>query len=131
MSTSRPFWSGSRCLQAASKSLEEDWSHILYREALGIDRSIDILHHIRELPTPEDRATAVAKVQAVERRAMIDQQPQPGLLRLMNYLQSRGMRRALCTRNFEYVFILITLPLIHLYRQRSDSDPNLEPQYTI
>ncbi|KAJ5416003.1 hypothetical protein N7465_004698 [Penicillium sp. CMV-2018d] len=70
------------------------------REALGIDRSIDILQHIRELPTA-DQATAVAKVQAVERRAMADQKPQPGLVRLMDYLKSRGLRRALCTRNFE------------------------------
>ncbi|KAJ5454521.1 hydrolase [Penicillium daleae] len=71
------------------------------RDALDIDKSIDILHHIRELPTPEDRAAAVAKVQAVERRAMLEQQPQPGLSKLMDYLQSRGIRRALCTRNFE------------------------------
>ncbi|KAJ5972001.1 HAD-superfamily hydrolase subfamily IA variant 3 [Penicillium vulpinum] len=70
------------------------------REALGIDRSIDILQHIRELPVNE-QATAVSKVQAVERRAMINQQPQPGLVRLMDYLESRGLRRALCTRNFE------------------------------
>lgn len=34
---------------------------------------------------------------------MLYQQPQPGLVRLMDYLQSRGLRRALCTRNFEYV----------------------------
>lgn len=71
------------------------------REALGIDKSVDILHHIRDLPTPEDRAAAVAKVQAVERRAMLEQQPQPGLSKLMDYLKSRGLRRALCTRNFE------------------------------
>ncbi|KAJ5172949.1 hydrolase [Penicillium capsulatum] len=71
------------------------------RDALGIDSSTDILHHIRELPTREEHEAAIAKVQAVERRAMTDQQPQPGLLRLMDYLQSRGMRRALCTRNFE------------------------------
>ncbi|KAJ5729880.1 hydrolase [Penicillium malachiteum] len=70
------------------------------RDALGIDRSMDILHHINSLPV-EDRATAVAKIQAVERRAMIDQQPQPGLVQLMEYLQSRGLKRALCTRNFE------------------------------
>ncbi|KAJ5349781.1 hypothetical protein N7541_007508 [Penicillium brevicompactum] len=70
------------------------------REALGIDRSIDILDHIRELPAAE-RPTAVSKIQDVERRAMADQQPQPGLLRLMDYLESRGLRRALCTRNFE------------------------------
>lgn len=73
-----------------------------YRAALGIDRSTDILQHIRELPTA-DRDAAVSKVQAVERRAMVDQQPQPGLVRLMDYLESRGLRRALCTRNFEYV----------------------------
>ncbi|OQD74684.1 hypothetical protein PENDEC_c010G00985 [Penicillium decumbens] len=71
------------------------------REALGIDRSVDILDHIRHLPTAEDQAAAVAKVQAVERRAMLDQQPQPGLARLMDYLQSRSLRRGLCTRNFE------------------------------
>lgn len=73
------------------------------RAALGIDRTIDILHHIRELPTPEEQATAVAKIRAVEQRAMLEQQPQPGLLRLMDYLQSRSVRRALCTRNFESV----------------------------
>lgn len=33
---------------------------------------------------------------------MLEQQPQPGLVRLMDYLQTRGLRRALCTRNFEY-----------------------------
>ncbi|KAJ5779636.1 HAD-superfamily hydrolase subfamily IA variant 3 [Penicillium paradoxum] len=70
------------------------------REALGIDRSIDILEHIRQLPASE-RPAAVSKVQAVERRAMIDQQPQPGLLQLMEYLKTRGLQRALCTRNFE------------------------------
>lgn len=76
------------------------------REALGIDSSVDILHHIRELPTTEDQAAAVAKVQAVERKAMLDQQPQPGLARLMDYLKSRSLRRGLCTRNFEYAFPL-------------------------
>jgi hypothetical protein len=78
------------------------------REALGIDRSTDILHHIRDLPTAEDQAAAVAKVQAVERRAMLAQQPQPGLSRLMDYLQSRSVRRGLCTRNFEYVLLYPT-----------------------
>ncbi|KAJ5564723.1 hypothetical protein N7513_000965 [Penicillium frequentans] len=71
------------------------------RDALGIDKSIDILYHIQGLPTAEDRTAAVAKIQAVERRAMMDQVPQPGLVVLMEYLQSRGLRRALCTRNFE------------------------------
>jgi len=72
------------------------------RSALGIDKSTDILEHIRSLPTEEDRTEAVAKVQAIEREAMLAQQPQPGLVDLMDYLEKRNIRRALCTRNFEY-----------------------------
>ncbi|KAJ5217105.1 hydrolase [Penicillium chermesinum] len=71
------------------------------RDALGIDSKTDILHHIRSLPSDTERAVATEKVRAVERRAMVEQEPQPGLTRLMDYLQSRGLRRALCTRNFE------------------------------
>ncbi|KAJ9253957.1 hypothetical protein DTO207G8_3818 [Paecilomyces variotii] len=71
------------------------------RAALGIDKSVDILEHIRGLPTLKDRMKAVSKVQAIEREAMLKQQPQPGLVKLMDYIESRGMRRALCTRNFE------------------------------
>ncbi|KAJ5814812.1 hydrolase [Penicillium riverlandense] len=84
------------------------------RSALGIDRSIDILQHIRDIPTTEERAAAVAKIQAVERRAMLEQQPQPGLVRLMEYLQSRGLKRALCTRNFE-------APVMHLIQSHLPS----------
>ncbi|KAF7717617.1 Uncharacterized protein PECH_005350 [Penicillium ucsense] len=71
------------------------------RDALGIEESVDILNHIRDLPTAEERDAAIARVQDVERRAMLGQEPQPGLVKLMDYLQSRGLRRALCTRNFE------------------------------
>ena len=39
---------------------------------------------------------------------MSSQQPQPGLVQLMDYLQARGVRRALCTRNFEYAFPALT-----------------------
>lgn len=60
------------------------------------------------------RTAAVEKVRAVERRAMMDQQPQPGLVQLMDYLQSRGVRRALCTRNFEYgLFPISRSPVSH------------------
>lgn len=75
--------------------------------ALGIDRSVDILDHIRALPTDEARIEAVAKIQAVEREAMLAQQPQPGLVELMDYLEKKNLRRALCTRNFEYVFFVL------------------------
>jgi phosphoglycolate phosphatase-like HAD superfamily hydrolase len=48
--------------------------------------------------SPQSRA--VAAIQAIERRAMTSQRPQPGLQRLMAYLQRQGVRKALCTRNF-------------------------------
>lgn len=73
------------------------------RKALGIDKKVDILHHIRDLPTAAERTAAAEKIKAIEREAMRHQQPQPGLVDLMDYLQSRGLHRALCTRNFECV----------------------------
>jgi phosphoglycolate phosphatase-like HAD superfamily hydrolase len=48
--------------------------------------------------SPQSRA--VAAIKAIERNAMTSQHPQPGLGELMTYLESRGMRKALCTRNF-------------------------------
>ncbi|GAM36315.1 HAD superfamily hydrolase [Talaromyces pinophilus] len=79
------------------------------RSALGIDQKTDILEHIRNLPTEQARTDAVAKVQAIEREAMLAQQPQPGLVTLMDYLEKKGIRRALCTRNFE-------APVTHLLK---------------
>jgi len=76
---------------------------------LGIDKSVDIISHIRSLPTLKDQASALAKIQAIEREAMVKQTPQPGLVELMDYLKSRGLKRALCTRNFEG-------PVSHLLR---------------
>ncbi|KAL4803608.1 HAD-like domain-containing protein [Aspergillus unguis] len=71
------------------------------RAALGISKSVDILHHIRSLPSPEAQLEASNKVKAIEREAMAHQQPQPGLVELMEYLRDRNIKRALCTRNFE------------------------------
>ncbi|KAB8079225.1 HAD superfamily hydrolase [Aspergillus leporis] len=71
------------------------------REALGIDKRVDILHHIHQLPTPKAQLEAIDKIKAIEREAMRHQQPQPGLVELMDYLQDQGIKRALCTRNFE------------------------------
>ncbi|KAF9891966.1 hypothetical protein FE257_002929 [Aspergillus nanangensis] len=71
------------------------------RAALGIDKKTDILHHIRGLPTAEAKTEAADKIKAIEREAMRHQEPQPGLVQLMDYLHSKGIKRALCTRNFE------------------------------
>jgi phosphoglycolate phosphatase-like HAD superfamily hydrolase len=83
--------------------LPQNYMFAEMRKALGIDKKDDILHHIRDLPTAAERTAAAEKIKAIEREAMKHQQPQPGLVDLMDYLQSRGLHRALCTRNFECV----------------------------
>lgn len=71
------------------------------RDALGIEKPTDILDHISSLPKDEQQE-AHEKIRAIERRAMKAQKPQPGLNELMQYLDKRGIRKAICTRNFEY-----------------------------
>lgn len=85
---------------------------------MGISKSVDILHHVRSLPTAEEQLEASNKIKAIEREAMQHQEPQPGLVELMEYLRDKGIKRALCTRNFEYGIF----PLIPMFFQ-----PIMEP----
>ena len=71
------------------------------RSALGIPKSVDILEHIHGLPTPEAQSAAMESIRAIERAAMASQVAQPGLAELMSYLDARGLRKAICTRNFD------------------------------
>lgn len=84
------------------------------RSALNIPKSVDILDHINSLSLDADtpnntspHSRAQDAIKDIERNAMANQQPQPGLNELFTYLDSRGLRLALCTRNFE-------LPVTHL-----------------
>jgi beta-phosphoglucomutase-like phosphatase (HAD superfamily) len=72
----------------------------LMRQALGIDKSVDILDHCRSLP-PDEEAAALEKIRAIEREAMLSQEPQPGIVTLMEYLESQKIPRGICTRNFD------------------------------
>jgi phosphoglycolate phosphatase-like HAD superfamily hydrolase len=72
------------------------------RKALGITKPTDILEHIRSLShDPEAQRKAIKAIKDIEIRTMAVQEPQPGLRELMAYLQSRKVRKALCTRNFQ------------------------------
>ncbi|SPO06585.1 related to HAD superfamily hydrolase [Cephalotrichum gorgonifer] len=71
------------------------------RSALSIPKSTDILVHIDSLPTPEQQESAHAALRAIETHYMRQQTPQPGLVTLMDYLESRGVRKGICTRNFD------------------------------
>ena len=73
------------------------------RKALGITKAEDILDHVYSLPESE-QADAHAKIEAIERAAMEKQEPQAGLVSLMEYLDGKGIKKGICTRNFEYVF---------------------------
>ena len=70
------------------------------RAAVNIPKEIDILDYIHSLPDAE-QAEAFGKVQEIERRAMESQTPQAGLVSLMQYLDRNGIKRGICTRNFE------------------------------
>ncbi|KAF2114322.1 HAD-like domain-containing protein, partial [Lophiotrema nucula] len=70
------------------------------RAALNIQKPTDILDHIYSLPESEQEA-AQEKIRAIERSAMSTQKPQSGLVKLMDYLDSRGIPKGICTRNFD------------------------------
>src|SRR6266480_2887675 len=71
------------------------------RAALGIPKSVDILDRIYSLPTLEEQQMAHEKIRIIERRAMLVQKPQAGVLNLMRYLDERKVRKGICTRNFD------------------------------
>lgn len=71
------------------------------RNALNISKKTDILEHVYSLPTPEAREEAMKSIRHIERTAMALQQPQPGLVELMAYLDKRRIPKGICTRNFD------------------------------
>ena len=81
------------------------------RKVLDIPKAIDILEHLQSLShDPKAQAKAVKAIKDIESKAMTLQEPQPGLRELMAYLQSRKVKKALCTRNFQQ-------PVDHLLRK--------------
>lgn len=71
------------------------------RSALGITKAQDILDHVYSLPTKAQQHEAMELIRNIERTAMLKQVAQPGLVPLMNYLDSRSVRKGICTRNFD------------------------------
>ncbi|KAI1875613.1 uncharacterized protein JN550_001899 [Neoarthrinium moseri] len=71
------------------------------RSVLGIPKSIDILDHIYSLTPASKQEEAMESIRAIERREMAKQIAQPGLTDLMRYLDERGVRKGICTRNFD------------------------------
>ncbi|OAL52948.1 HAD-like protein [Pyrenochaeta sp. DS3sAY3a] len=80
--------------------LPQNYMFAEMRAALNISKPTDILDHIYSLPEGEQEA-AQEKIRNIERTAMKSQQPQAGLVELMDYLDSRGIKKGICTRNFD------------------------------
>ena len=70
------------------------------RSAVSIPKSSDILDHIHALPEREQEE-AFRKIEAIESEAMAKQIPQPGMVKLMEFLDENGIPKGICTRNFE------------------------------
>ncbi|KAK9376212.1 HAD-like domain-containing protein [Lipomyces chichibuensis] len=82
--------------------LPQTWMFSEMRRALGIARSVDILDHIYSLEVAEQEI-AHEKVRQVERTAMVQMKPQPGMFsqgRPFQFLEANKLRKAICTRNF-------------------------------
>ncbi|KAK4228767.1 HAD-like domain-containing protein [Podospora fimiseda] len=71
------------------------------RTALGITKSQDILDYVYSLPTLSAQETAMSLIKSIESRAMLSQVAQPGLSTLIKYLDSKNIRKGICTRNFD------------------------------
>lgn len=80
--------------------LPQNYMFAQMRAALNIEKPTDILDHIYSLPEAE-QAEAQEKIRDIERTAMKSQQPQAGLVELMDYLDRRGIKKGICTRNFD------------------------------
>jgi len=70
------------------------------RSALSVPPTTDILTHISTLPLPS-QPEAHSTLRDIETRYMHLQRPQPGLQPLMDYLDSRSVRKAIWTRNWD------------------------------
>ncbi|KAF3915930.1 hypothetical protein AA313_de0205591 [Arthrobotrys entomopaga] len=89
--------------------LPQSWMFAEMRRQLGITKGTDILDHILALPDDNiveghgksEQEVAFEKIRGVERQAMGEMKPQEGLVELMDYLDGRGVKKAICTRNFD------------------------------
>jgi len=78
----------------------QTWMFAQMRAALGIAKGVDILDHVYSLAI-EKQSAAMESIRNVEKEAMLKMIPQKGLIPLMEYLNKKGIRKAICTRNFQ------------------------------
>lgn len=77
----------------------QTWMFGEMRRQLQVPAGVDILDHVASLATVEAQTEAEAKLQAIEEKAMREQEPTKGLQRAFAMLSERGVYTSICTRN--------------------------------
>ncbi|KAL8694020.1 MAG: hypothetical protein Q9218_001258 [Villophora microphyllina] len=85
----KPNQNGAPPLKGIVFDVDGTLCHVLV-DALKIPKSTDILDHIHSLPQPAQDEAQTA-IRAIERAAMVEQEPQLGLNELISYLEGRGL----------------------------------------
>lgn len=82
--------------------LPQPWMFPAMREAIGLDdTSKDILEFIDEMDDLQSKIDAENGLARVEKKAMDEMIPQPGLQEIMKYLTKKNISKNICTRNVE------------------------------
>ncbi|KAH3670849.1 hypothetical protein WICMUC_004818 [Wickerhamomyces mucosus] len=80
-------------------SISQPWMFKSMRSSIGLkDPGVDILSFIEGLPGDKQKE-AQQKIAFVEEKAMLEMEPQLGLLQLIYYIQDKGLPKAILTRN--------------------------------
>lgn len=94
----------------------QTWMFGEMRRQLNVPVGEDILTHLDNLPTVEDKHDAEMKLRKIEEKAMNEQEPTYGLLDLFQFLSNLKIKTSICTRN-------VPKPVTDFCKKFLDCDP--------
>lgn len=77
----------------------QTWMFGEMRRQVGVPDDVDILVHIADMKTEEEKHEAECKLRVIEEKAMREQQPTDGLLHAFETLHQLNVKTSICTRN--------------------------------
>lgn len=77
----------------------QTWMFGQMRSQLSVPDGVDILSHLKSLPTDEEKHIAELKLRKIEEKAMVEQEPTNGLLNTFKKLNNFDIKLSICTRN--------------------------------
>ncbi|EDO18174.1 hypothetical protein Kpol_543p3 [Vanderwaltozyma polyspora DSM 70294] len=80
--------------------LPQPWMFPAMRKSIGLDDdAVDILTFMDEMKTEEEKIITNERLKLVEKKAMMEMEPQPGLVELLTFLHENDIKMNICTRN--------------------------------